>query len=469
MAEPLAVLVEDDPEQAKVSSNIISEAGFLVKTFSSISPALQYLQSTQDPIDLFALDRRLPVNAGEPATDELGDELLKEVRDKFPDARLIVFTGFATIRHVQDSLQGSGQLPTQDEARIDRISVLEKDQSLEFKQHVESFHNLLQTLENIEVRLSDSDQILTELDKRVLRRVAFEYQANSVTATSLTGGLTGAAVWKCQLRTPEGPFVTVIAKETKKGAAPSGLPNMLPPGYATPTVATLSGLIGGRRVSVLQLAGAQPESLMVFVARDPQDAVRHVEPIMEALDAIQDVEQVLSLCDISRPLITWDVLTELLEREGVRVPAGSLMATAKVGMRHCDLHPANFLVDDNHAILIDCDSSEFGTGLIDPITLLLSTLVHPDSPLRGDSWPSVSEIHRAFGKPDFARGHSHEVWFSAVSRWALKRYASEREFWGVTLAYAGRQFRWDTVVGEAAIKDRLLALITKSIDALAAT
>lgn len=84
MANPIAVLVEDDPEQADFSRGVLETAGYTVRSFNSIAPALDYLHTSADLVDLFVLDRRLPVNAGEPATDEFGDELLKEVRSDYP-------------------------------------------------------------------------------------------------------------------------------------------------------------------------------------------------------------------------------------------------------------------------------------------------------------------------------------------------------------------------------------------------
>lgn len=469
MNDPLAVLIEDDPQQAEVSAGVLSSAGFSVRSYSSIAPALTYMQQAEEMVDLFVLDRRLPVNVGEPATDELGDELLKEVRARFPDARLIVFTGFATIAHVQESLRGGGQLPVQTSNPIDRITVLQKDQSLEFKQQVEEFRALIQDLDNIEVRIAAGGQTVGERDRRVLRRVAFEYRAASITATVLAGGLTGAGVWKCDLRRIQGSIATVVAKRVKKASPPGGLPELLPRASATPTIATLSGLMGGDYVNVLHMAGTAPVALMEVVGSDPVRAVDQAKPILAALSSVPDGQQMLSVSVICRPLIGWDELFEVLGDRGVVIPAGTLVATVNVGMRHGDLHPANILLDDGHAVLIDFDSSEFAAGALDPVTLLISTLVHPDSPLRGSAWPSAQEIDRAFGSRDFGRGHSHEAWFDGVGAWAEERRASEREFWALVMAYAGRQLRYSDVTNDASVTERLLALARKAAACLAAT
>ncbi len=469
MSDPIAVLVEDDPQQTIVSQGVLAAAGFEVRNFEFLSPALEYLRDTTDLIDLFVLDRRLPMLPGDPATDELGDELLREIRESFADSRVIVFTGFATIRHVQESLQGSGQLPSRGESAIDRVTVLEKDQSVEFRQQVNEFRELLQELDNIEIRPGDPTRTLSESDKRLLRRVAFEYHAASVSATPLTGGLTDASVWRCDLSRPQGAIATVVAKRVQTVAPPGGLSEMLPRVQTTSRIATLSGLVGGDFICVLQVAGIAPESLMAVLGSDPAQAVECAKSVWSALDGVPETSQLLSVAEICASLIDWDALREVVAAYGISIPAGSLTATVKVGVRHGDLHPANVLIDNGAAVLIDFDSSGFASAALDPVTVLLSTLVHPDSPLRGDVWPDVGEIEAFFGSHEFGSGHSHEAWFAASIGWIGDRSTSTREFWALVLAYAGRQLRYDDVLGDPAVRDRVVAIARKAATSLGAT
>src|SRR5689334_5101552 len=101
MPEPLAVLVEDLPEQVRISEEVLQAAGFSVKTYSDFNSAQDYVRNTTDLVDLIVLDRRLPVTYGDPPVDEVGDQLLQEVRESHPDARVIVFTGFTGVPHIQ--------------------------------------------------------------------------------------------------------------------------------------------------------------------------------------------------------------------------------------------------------------------------------------------------------------------------------------------------------------------------------
>lgn len=469
MTNPIAVLVEDDPQQAEVSKSILEAARFDVRSFDAIAPALEYIDTSAELIDLFVLDRRLPVNVGEPATDELGDELLKEVRSRYLDARLIVFTGFATVRHVQDALQGGGQLPAQMEQPIDRITVLEKDQSLEFKQQVEEFRQLLQFLEDIEIVTPSGSSTLEPLDKRVLRRLAFDYRAVSVSVVPLGGGLTGASVWKCELTTPEGHVATVVAKRVKSASARGGLPQLLPRVSTTSTMATLSGLMAGSQLNLLQVAGDAPFALMQIISEEPARAVEFARPVWNALRAVSDRRRTVPIAAICEPLIAWETLTELLIPYDIRVPPGSLTATIRVGVRHGDLHPGNVLIDNDQAVLIDFDSTTFAAGALDPVTMLISTLVHPDSPIRGAAWPDASEISARFATSDFGRGHECEAWFRGVFAWVEECRTSERELWALVLAYAARQLRYNDVLEDAEVVDRVVAIARRAAAALRAT
>lgn len=466
MANPLAVLVEDDPEQAEVSRGVLEAAGFVVFFFGSIAPAQDHIRDSSELIDLFVLDRRLPITAGQPAADEFGDELLKEVRSKYPDARLIVFTGFATIRHVQDSLQGGGQLPTQSTDAIDRVTVLEKDQSLEFKEQVEQYRSLLQSLNDIEVVTIPGADPLGVFDKRVLRRLAFDYRAVSIAADAISGGLTGASVWRCRISRSEGHVATVVAKLVKSPGSPGGLAELLPRANTTATVRTMSGLMDGKHLNVLQFAGESSHALMDSIADHPDRAIELARPVWDALNVISAHQSRLTVGELCESLIGWDRLSELLSEYGINTPARTLSVTAQIGLRHGDLHPGNILIVNEQAVLIDFDSECFAAGALDPITLLISTLVHPESPIRGDGWPSVNEISSLFGTPQFGQRHPCKSWFAGVQGWVDECRSSDREFWALVLAYAGRQLQYQDVLSDQQTVERVIAIASRAAEAL---
>lgn len=458
MAELIAVLVEDDAEQAAVSRQVLEEEGFRVRAFDSLAPALDYLLHSPDLIDLFVLDRRLPVRPGDNASDELGDELLAQVSMDYPDACIIVFTGFASIEHVQNAVRGSGPLPEHEGVAVDRISVLQKHQSLEFRGRVRQLRGLLQSLDDIELVAGDGST-MSELHRRILRRLAQHYGAASVTAYPLGGGLTDAAVWRCELRGPLGPVSMVVAKQGKRGkVAEVWLTELLPKAFVATRIATVTGLMAGTPLHVFQIAGDHPVPLMELLLTDPVRAVEISRPVWAALSAIPSQHTVRRIDEICAPLVDWATLGHLLEGHNILVPAGSLTASTAIGVRHGDLHPGNVLSVDGQAVLIDFDSCAYAAGALDPVTTLVSTLVHPDSPIRGAGWPDVAHIEAFFDTPEFGAGHPCEAWFRGVHEWITECCAGDRERWALVLAYSGRQLQYGDVIGSPEVMERVLAL-----------
>jgi CheY-like chemotaxis protein len=466
MPEHLAMMVEDDPDQAEVSASVLRDAGFRVIEHNFLESALKYLEETEDLIDLFVLDRRLPMRRKETATDEFGDAFFVQVRSKFPDARVIVFTGYASVDLLQEAMQGSGQFPLRMHNPIDRITVLKKDQSLEFKQHVQSYRALLQELDDIELHDDTTGRDFTTIDRRLLRRVAYEFGAVSITPTSLGGGLTGARVWKCAIHRVEGHVADIVAKQVEKPQALGGLEDLLPLHTSASTRASISGLIAGHSVAILRLAGSSVFPLSKLITADTSKACDHVKQIATALDDIDERPSTIQLRDLVDPILEWDKLVALLTSHGIVAPSATMRMTVKMGIRHGDLHPSNIMINNDAAVLIDFDNSCFGAGLLDPVTLLVSTLVHPDSPIRGSAWPSAEEIIRTFGTDEFGLGNESAEWFRTLWQWTQSRQTSVREFWGVTLGYAGRQLKYPDVLADGDVLHRVEAVARKAADVL---
>lgn len=462
MAKHLAILVEDDSEQAEVSRRVLVDAGFDVIAFPAASPALDLIRSDGFSADLFVLDRRLPVYAGEPDTDEVGDDLLGEVRSTFPDARIVVFTGFASIPHLQTTLSGNGQIPTPTGVMIDRISVLEKHQSIEFRDAVSSYRTLLQHLDDIEIIATPVGTEVDAQSSRVLRRVGLAYGATSMTVASLGGGLSSSRVWSCELRDAQAVAGSVIVKEVKKPDQLRGIAGLLPPSMAMSTIATLSGLMDGRSANVMQAAGSGSQTLMSSIEADPDHAIKLLVPVVDSLIGIPSSTTTKNLDVVISTFITYEDLTLALGQLELDPPSRTMQISLDSGWRHGDLHPANILIVNDRAALIDFDSECVGGACIDLVALLVSTLVHPDSPLRGKAWPGEDQVAAVFGTRDFGRDHPCHAWFAGIHQLREKVGGGQREFWATVLAYAARQLRYHDVRDDRETYRRVVALVRRA-------
>lgn len=470
----VAVLVEDDIEQLAVSRSVLVSAGFDVVEFNSLEGAHDFFVSEdfdERCIDLLVLDRRIPYQEDGNPNNEFGDLLFGQAREVFPDAKIIVFTGYADVKMLQVAMQGAGQFPIRPDNPVDRITVLRKDQSIEFRDEVDEFAALLCGLDDIEVHADTEGIPHSVSDVRCLRRVAYEYGAVTLVPTSLSGGQTGAKVWKCTIHQAEGHIADIVVKQVKKEVVLGGLQDLLPLSASATSRGTVSGLTGGQRLAIQRLAGSNVRTLSSLILRDSTTATSCVASVAAALRSVTEQAQVITMVELASPLISWDDLVARLGAHRLTPPSPSMRVSTMIGVRHGDLHPSNVMVDGmgEVPVLIDFDSNCFAAGLLDPVTLLLSTLTHPNSPIHGDMWPSTTEISQTFGTDTFASEHPAGAWFAAVWTWVVEKWTSEREFWGLVLAYCVRQFAYKDVKEDAAVFSRVVTLAGMAISRLQMT
>lgn len=457
MPKPCAVLVDDDPQQLAEASSTLIEAGYDLITFESMETALPFVEDSDRLIDLFVLDRKLPMRAGENAVDEIGDELFSIVTSTHPDSRVIVFSGYTDFDHVQKTMEGAGFVFQNGDVHIDRVSVLRKSQFDKFEFLIEELQEVIAGFELIEVTVSgdiDTNQ------KRVLRRIAHHYGASAVSAEPLAGGLTGAPVWRCELASPNGPIADVVAKVGEAIPAAGGLQDLLAKDAIARRVDVISGLMGGAVVAILQLAGAHPTSLMQLIGHQDREAARLTEVLREHLDSLEhSPPRSMPLHTIVGQFMAWERFADELSTLDLSTPSPELWVTTSSVMSHTDLHASNVLICENLPVIIDSDENGFSTPLRDPVVLMMSSWVHPDSPFVGADWPSVDDIGERFGDRVFARGSLSPAWYEAVSDWMDARSSSPREYWAVVLAYGARQLRFENVRTHASLRARVEALV----------
>jgi CheY-like chemotaxis protein len=461
MPEMKAVFVEDEDDQVDDVVEVLTLEGFVTTRLRDFAEASDYLDAATGLIDLFVLDRRLPIRKGESESDEVGDELFRRVKDEYPDSKIVVFTGHADIPQVQAVLAGGGQLPGP--GSVDRVSHFTKDQSLKFDSAVHEFAELLRHLNGLEVQGADvSDPMLM----RVMRRVALHFEAQSIEFVPLEGGLSNAQVWYCAVRRDMTVVAHVVVKTTTKPRPAGGLPAVLPVKYVAADVADLSGMMGGRRVVVMQLAGAPVESLAEVLARSDHEAARMVLALRTPLSEVASHERTMSLAEVVAPVLGWDEMRDLLESHGLKAPLAAMNVTIAVGLRHCDLHLANVLIVDDGPVLIDFDRNAEAAAAVDPVTLLLTSLVHPNSPIRAAAWPDVHAIESTFGTEKFGIGHSSEEWIAAVWAWISDASRGRNEIWASVLAVGARQLRYEDVRRDPELLSRVIAICRSAIAVL---
>lgn len=456
-----ALLIEDDVEQLEWMVPRIEQRGFSVLVASADLEARRLMSDAANEFDLIVVDRRIPHSLGGVPIDALGDELRVALFKRYPAARIMVFTAFPDVDQVQEISESSGHIQIRDR-EINRVSLFTKRKFIDFEDAVCDFSNLLNEIDDIEIVVL-TGHYPSDAQLRCIRRAAVEFKATSVEVQALMGGLTGTGVWRCNLRGEFASTGAVVVKASKRRPKIGGIANVLPVGTVASVNGVFEGLCHGMYVMVMQDVG-DGVSFSEAYTSDSNEALASLSRLMQHLATVQSAERVITLSDLVHPYCTWDEIALHMQKNGIVPLSSGARLTAKIGARHGDLHLENILVTSTNAVLIDCDEPVQGALAVDIVGMLLSTLTHPESPIRSDAWPSSSDIRASFGKSTFGAGHAWFEFFSACDTFRASIDGGSKEFWGLVLAFSVRQFRYSDVTGDAAVVERLEALIGTAVD-----
>lgn len=457
------MLVEDDPEHRARAVKVLEDAGFQVRNFAFATQALAAASSLEQPTDLIVLDRKLPQEERDEPEDATGDRLLEALLPVLPSSAFVTFSGFTGMEHQQFATRTRGVVPLEgDGADIDRVTSFAKQQSLDFKRFVRDLAERLKAVDDIELL---SESAVTEAERRVLKRVALYLGARSVSAERLFGGLTTATVWRCGFsgnKLSGGALGTVIVKVVKYDEVaprPEGMSLFLPASLVAARLASISGFCGGWQAQVLQLAGAEADSLFTVLENDDERAARALSVVVDAYrqPALRGVPDTRTFAELCQPLFPYERLAAELAKVQVPVPRRSLQVSVRQSPQHGDLHPGNVLVVRDHPVLIDLDSEVSASCLLDPVTALLSPLFHRDSPGRTSTWPTDVQC-LSLGEPAYFDASPYAHWSREAWKWLQTAKTSDREVWSLVLIYAAKQLKYPDVSEDPLARRRATAL-----------
>lgn len=452
-----ALLVEDDPEQAKFSEDLLKGAGFETVHVWSASEALKTVEGAENRFELIVLDRRLPAEFGESASDLIGDQLLDDLLTRIPDSAFVVFTGHTDVHHTQFTMMNRGSISCGPSGEaIDRVVNFEKSQSVEFESHIRSIASSLSRFDDIELKINEVEQV-SAASRRLLRRVAAHFGGESIAVRPLAGGLTNSPVWHCQITGNKVLLADVVVKQSECATPSGGFQARLPAYAVAAPVAEVTGLCRGLRATVLQTAGTDPVSLLGLMGSDPEAASKAAQSVIDLISSgIHQPQEMQRLTEICRAFEKWDSISERLSAHGITVPPGTRFAGTSLTACHGDLHPGNVLLVQGVPVFIDFDSQIRCSRLVDLIALSLGGIFHKDSPIKHEI-DSAVDLSK-FGTPEFSTNGKLGAYFRILNQAIIANRVSDREFWTLTLAYAARQLKYSDILDDSQQKKRALTL-----------
>ena len=219
---------------------------------------------------------------------------------------------------------------------------------------------------------------------------------------------------------------------------------LLPVGLGAALVATIKAGAGRTGAVGYRLADDYDRNLFAALADDHEAAAaasRLAERFAEWYANATAVTETVR--DIRRRIVLdGDVIAALTRAERDALAAVDAVEVGSAScMQHGDLHGLNVLVDSRgEPVVIDYGEVGRANPALDPVTLELSVIFHPDGPDTG--WPAEAELEHFFDDDGYLRDCPYPAFVRACRAWSAAAQASEEERVATILAYVVRQLKY---------------------------
>ena len=468
------LLVENSPNDAGILTGACEQLqNVSVDHAQSLESATQLIEANHTQYDLAIFDLQIPTS--DHALDEHVDHGLAafvELGRIAPGTIRFVWSGKATAEAWEQILNEQNQ--------ADPLGVNEQESMVRFFTK-EKFRACIQCLTEISESMAALDSIqwswgvdhqeVGQMTRRVVDIFARRQKGVIVRAGALGDGLSDASVFRLQVKAEDGATTALVVGKVGDVADIRGelsrfsrhVAAVLSPGaYAPLSDEVLVGAdgLGGAFYS---LVDAEAKSLFEIVAQDPELAAEVVRRLATKLEPWQQgaPQKRVAVADVRRVMVADNVIEELsVELAFDRQAVEAKDVFVNEAIIHGDLHGQNVLVDSKgEPILIDYAEVVRAAPALDPVTLELSTILHPRSPVRG-LWHNADPA--LWARPaDFYAESPLSPYFIALREWADKVAACDAEVCAAAYAYCLRQLKYDDV--DRVLAEKLAAAAAASI------
>lgn len=466
------LFVEDNKSFAADVLESIDAKKLGIRITSAVSRDAALLEISRDQIfDLIILDLKIPTqDEGLDIDATHGHAVFHSIQSAMPGTPIYILTGsepdhFATdlSRHSERvDLFGSGKsLPTilyfpkdKVDLLVDEVLVLATDAA---------------ATEKIELNRGGKTVELTHAQKRLLK-VFTRLSGGNSCFVERAGGLSDALVLKVMVKRDgdkRGVSIAKLGLATKIRAERDAYENdvkLLTAGAFAPVIQRIEKGVGLFAGVFYSLADEYGKTLFEVIRDDVVHAPTVISDLGGKLARWTDVKKTskVAVSSIRKRLLSDEKLAELKANFDLRFidEVERQEVTSSFSCIHGDLHGGNVLVNDRWApVLIDFGDVGDGPSCLDPVTLELSLLFHPDGCGRTpqlvdlvDHWPSIDF---------YLEKHSLAPAIRACREWAHHIGASDKDVLAAAYAYTLRQLKYDTVPPDVTL--RLLKCVSAQI------
>ncbi|WP_205876822.1 response regulator [Mycobacterium camsae] len=456
------LLVEDEKAIRTLFANHCSAQGVDITIASSLGEAKQIIDQDNQDFDLGICDLKIPSAPGVVDEDvQHGLAVLRHLLSVWPGVPLIVLSAFGTVDVVSKMLYDARSLDLYgDRDPRPMLRFVQKARLVDAVAAIDEVNAEIEALEQIEL-VSPS---LTPAYCRAVRVFARRKAGTFVEYTPLAGGRSGAQTGLATVKNAWGAQVAhVVTKLTRldrateeKGRYISHISGKL----GAATFADLGDEVmagcGGSAGLFYSVADTFNRNLFWVLANDPGN----VEGVIDELAAmcapwLTGVPHTAKKwSDVRRNLIADSRYTDVRTSYEIVEIADEKAVQCLWTSQHGDLHGANVLINDkSRPVLIDYGRTGDAPSVLDPLTLELSAIFHPDSPVAADPWPTVDDLQNWADVDVYVRDCPYPAFVRACRSWATSVKVGQRDLFATVSAFCLRNLQYDDVD-----KDKALAL-----------
>jgi len=411
-------------------------------------------------VDLAVCDLKIPARPGELTTSEAnGLAVVSLLQEQHPGTPIIILSAYGTMENTEPYTAAAEVLSAYGVPDLRMCQAANKGNPAAFESRLRPIKEGLASLEAVDFEAPE------DLDHTLMCSIAQFAAVRGFSQAEVTkaGGLSGSANAIVALRATGRPIMRVFAKANDRHWLLDELHRQreFVEGYldASNFAHTIETLRAGLRdkAAYFSSLASDPMTLFQLAAVDEARATAALERLESAAAPWKMNEtRGLSVGALRRlhasdeELASRGVfLDEFAELEELELPF-------RFDVTHGDLHGENVLVvDDSRPVMVDFAYTEVAPGVLDPVTLEMSFLFHPESPLANLAGVEID----GWATGLYAPGSRFEAVLTRCRHWALKECGAD-QFNAMSYAHAMRHVKRGIPV------DQVLALARSSARAL---
>ena len=449
------LIIEDDENFVDEIHKMLDLLPEQFKTKIARSRDEAFSMIEQDFLDLIVLDLKIPTISGAlDADSDYGHAVFHRIRLVAPGTPIFILTGSPAEDFIPALLEHQQQIDIWSEGRKrGNILFLNKYKANKFPERLGPIAIAIECLSDVE--LDRGGLTLSLSEDRLIRIFTKKFQGVRCAVSSLGRGLSGARIIRLRITDNQGVQVhnavaklAGLAEVRKEAHCYDHFMSRLGPALTPRNLGTLE--FGAHTLAGIFFGLAEDFEESAFdVVRDARERVSAVICNVEAATArwVAEVPETRrSIREYRQRVVNDQTFEELREIYGLEWATD--FEKRKIQTRwacvHGDLNGCNILASvDSEIVLIDYSEVGEGPASLDPVTLELSLLFHPDAAGAAGAWPNTDQA-RAWGDLDnYLVGCPFPEFICECRRWAFQVAAGKRDIAASAYSYLLRQLKYD--------------------------